>query len=123
LDVRLSEDPETPNIVEDFIEIGQLKEGSVAFKFWLNQSNGHVCRLSGVSKIINGSYLLYSEYIKHIKTTCVLKIYETSDSIVIEDVGGECRKYYCGARGGVGKTSLPLSSKKVLSSPVNLNSW
>ncbi|GAA6170299.1 hypothetical protein [Sessilibacter corallicola] len=123
LDVRLSEDLKTPNIVEDFLEIGQQREGNVPFKFWLNQSNGHVCRISGVSQIIDGSFLMYSKYMKHIETTCILKIYETSGFVVIEDVDGECRKNYCGARGSIGKTSLPLSSKTVLSSPVDMNAW
>lgn len=123
VDVRLSEEPETPNIVMDFIEIGKNNDGKVAFKFWLNQSNGHVCRLSGVSEIVDDRHLEYSEYMKYIKSTCVLKIYEAGDSIVIEDIGDECRKNYCGARGGIWKTSLPLSSKEVLRSPINLNSW
>jgi hypothetical protein len=94
---------------EDILEIVRYSADKIYFRLELVFFNAHRCSVAGIAQYEDGVFT-YRRGADG--ADCVLKIHVNDKDIRFEDVDGECRKYYCGARGGFTSVKFPAKSRR-----------
>ena len=96
---------------EDILEIVSYSANAIYFRIHLEFYNGHTCDLHGIATSEKGGFVFHgtSDVSDGI---CTLTIYADGGDITLDDVGGNCRTYSCGARGGYHGVSFPIKSRR-----------
>lgn len=95
---------------EDILEIVSYSANAIYFRVHLEFYNGHTCDLSGIAAYEKGSFVFHG--ISDVSDAiCNLTIRTDSGKVTLDDVGGNCRTYSCGARGGYHGVSFPIKSR------------
>lgn len=86
---------------EDILEVVKLSPETAYFRTHMEFPNYHECNLSGVADLETDA-LVYRDRAPVVESIgpCMLKIRANARGVFFDDVGGGCRLYYCGARGG-----------------------
>jgi hypothetical protein len=98
---------------EDILEIVSYSANAIYFRVHLEFYNGHTCDLSGIAAYENGSFVFHGTSDVS-DAICKLTIKADSGNVTLDDVGGNCRTYSCGARGGYHDVSFPIKSRRVI---------
>jgi hypothetical protein len=94
---------------DDVLEIVPTKPGAAYVRLQSYFYNGHQCSLSGIAHV-EGPRLVYRP---KVQPGCTFGIRRNGASIALEDGDGQCRAYYCGARGGLDDpTSFAAKTRK-----------
>ena len=89
--------------VTDTLRITPGLAGAIRFAFFLQADNGHSCEMEGMALPV-GRGFEYREVARHGDAppdTCVLRLWPEDGRVRLEDVGGGCRREYCGVRGRI----------------------
>ena len=85
---------------ENTLQILGVSSTEAFFQTHLDWANGHSCDLSGSAMLERGG-LVYLEALPRGRM-CEFRIVEKEGTISFLDVGNNCRRRYCGNRGGFG---------------------
>ncbi|MCB0354783.1 MAG: hypothetical protein KDD64_14710 [Bdellovibrionales bacterium] len=87
------------------------KDGEGAFRMSLRliQQNGHTCNLDGAVRETDSGYE-YRYSFSSQEAACVLQVAKMEDRFRLEDVNGNCRNMFCGARGYFSGVEIPFAS-------------
>ncbi len=101
-------------IGENILEIDPVTASSAYFKAHFEFFNGHQCALHGVADV-EGDTLAYhdrSENALIVGGQCVLKLRVTKSRLTFDDPDGNCKKLYCGERGGWDGLTIERSRRR-----------
>jgi len=98
---------------EDILEIVSYGANAIYFRVHLEFYNGHTCDLYGIAAYENGSFVFHGKSDVS-DAICNLTIRADGGNVKLDDVGGNCRTYSCGARGGYHDVSFPIKSRRVI---------
>jgi uncharacterized protein len=88
-----------PVKTEDCLTLKPSKGNSIHFSFNLVGANGHTCSMEGDAVFTGSAYQSVSDAADvDAPKNCKLQIHIKRNTIVLEDVDGACREYFCGAR-------------------------
>jgi hypothetical protein len=96
---------------EDILEIVSYSANAIYFRVHLEFYNGHTCDLYGIGAYENGGFAFHSTSDVS-DAICNLSIRADGGNVTLEDVGGNCRTYSCGARGGYHDVSFSIKSRR-----------
>jgi hypothetical protein len=96
---------------EDILEIVPYDADKIYFRLHLEFFNGHTCDLFGIATYENGSFIFHGPAGVS-DELCKLAISIAGQSIKFDDIGGNCRQYSCGVRGGYSGAGFPLTSRR-----------
>jgi len=96
---------------EDILEIVSYDTDKIYFRLHLEFFNAHICDLFGIATYEEGSFVFHGPAGVS-EEPCKLAISIADRSIKLDDAGGNCRQYSCGARGGYSGAGFPLSSRR-----------
>ena len=96
---------------EDILEIVSYTANAIYFRVHLEFYNGHTCDLYGIAAYENGSFVFHGTNDAS-EGICNLTIRADGGNVTLDDVGGNCRTYSCGARGGYHDVSFPIKSRR-----------
>jgi len=96
---------------EDILEIVSYSPNAIYFRVHLEFYNGHTCDLYGIAAYENGSFVFHGKSDVS-DAICNLTIRADGGNVTLDDVGGNCRTYSCGARGGYHGVSFPIKSRR-----------
>ena len=97
---------------EDILEIVPYGSDKIYFRILLEFYNGHTCDLLGIAKYEDGAFVYRGP--AGDTDICVLAIRTGRKDVTLDDVGGNCKKASCGARGGYQGAGFPLSSRRAI---------
>lgn len=83
--------------VKEEFELTPIENG-IQFSFHIIATNYHTCSMRGTA-IKKATHYEYREIVHG--NPCVLKIFVADDTVRLKDEGIVCRRFYCGARGGI----------------------
>jgi hypothetical protein len=98
-------------ISEDILEIVPYDADKIYFRLHLEFFNAHLCDIFGIAPFEDGSFVFHGPASVS-EEPCKLTISAVGKSISIDDDGGNCRSYSCGARGGYHDAGFPISSRR-----------
>jgi hypothetical protein len=96
---------------EDILEIVSYSANAIYFRVHLEFYNGHTCDLYGIAAYENGRFVFHGTSDVS-DAICNLTIQADGGNITLDDVGGNCRSYSCGARGGYHDVSFSIKSRR-----------
>ncbi|MEA2235507.1 MAG: hypothetical protein QOC81_231 [Thermoanaerobaculia bacterium] len=96
---------------EDVLEIVPYAADKIYFRLHLEFFNGHTCDLFGIATYEDGSFVFHGPAGVS-DEPCKLAISIAGRRIKLNDIGGNCRQYSCGVRGGYSGAGFPLTSRR-----------
>jgi hypothetical protein len=96
---------------EDILEIVSYSSNAIYFRVHLEFYNGHTCDLYGIAAYEKGSFVFHGTSDVS-EAICNLTVRTDAGNVTLDDVGGNCRTYSCGARGGYHDVSFPIKSRR-----------
>jgi uncharacterized protein len=109
--------PETrkdePVKTEDCLTLSRTKKPGLAFDLSLIGANGHSCSVQGTANPVAFGYEFRPAPATEADAPadCVLRMAINRGAIVLQDVGGACRTFYCGMRASIDGTQFPWQRK------------
>jgi uncharacterized protein len=109
--------PETrkdePAKTEDCLTLSRTKKPGLAFDLSLMGANGHSCSVQGTAHPVASGYEFRPDPSSEADAPadCVLRMTVSRGAILLQDVGGACRTYYCGMRASIDGTQFPRQRK------------
>lgn len=99
---------------ENVVEVVKVSPTTAYVRADLEFYNGHQCAIRGIAKL-EGDALVYrpAERIEGFGP-CELGVSVKDGKLAFSDKDGECRRYYCGARGGFDGIAFPLTSRRTI---------
>jgi hypothetical protein len=86
--------------VSDTLVLTELQDDSLHFEFYLVHTNGHTCWMDGIAAKIDSVYEYKEIFDEEYESgECKLHIIITNSEIILKDIDGGCRFWYCGMRG------------------------
>lgn len=116
---KQSMEADVPYQAEDVIEIVRHDDAHIYVRVDLNFYNGHTCNVSGLAGYENQSFVFHDPEPSYPGgPQCVLRVSADKDKLLITDratpdAESSCRGY-CGARGGLSNTTMPLSARRTI---------
>jgi hypothetical protein len=98
-------------VSEDILEIVPYGADKIYFRLHLEFFNAHLCDIFGIATYEDGSFVFHGPGGVS-EEPCKLTITSVDKSISIDDDGGNCRSYSCGARGGYHGAGFPIASRR-----------
>jgi hypothetical protein len=96
---------------DDVLEIVPVRRDAAYVRAKLYFYNGHQCDISGIAHAEGGRLV----YRPKAQPGCAFGIRPNGASIALEDGDGQCRAYYCGARGGLDDpTAFAVKTRKAI---------
>jgi hypothetical protein len=96
---------------ENILEIVPYDGDKIYFRIHLEFYNAHLCDLVGIA-IYEGGKFVFRIPNDVPADSCQLAISQAGGDIVLEDVGGNCKTYSCGARGGFQGSGFPMKARR-----------
>jgi hypothetical protein len=100
----------------DTLEIVRLDAQSAYVELSLHFYNGHECSFSGLFQVEGESLVFREPNPPPDREQCALTITRADGQMALGDANGACRIGTCGARGGYDGASLPISSRRQMTS-------
>lgn len=102
--IKFSEDKST-------LKIESVDFFTAKLNIEIADSTGHGCGVEGIAKSVKDVLVFTESEGLEDGKTCKLIIKDDADALRLEDVDGQCRKLYCGARAGL-ETEFSYNSRK-----------
>ena len=96
---------------ENILEIVPYDGDKIYFRVHLEFYNAHLCDLVGIA-VYEGGKFVFRIPNDVLADSCELAISQAGGDIVLEDVGGNCKTYSCGARGGFQGSGFPMKARR-----------
>jgi len=97
---------------EDVLEIFDVSKREAYIRLHLEFDNAHACNIWGVASFANDTLTYHTDRLGNVPVDCTLSLKMDYGKLRVSDLGEQCRKYTCGARGAYSNAVFDISTKR-----------